>query len=192
VRFEAESSYWAKRYRMSLAELKHLNPSLYNNPSPKIGTYLVVRIALGLYDKPAPAGKLPIYDRPLLRWPARGPVSSPFGKRGKRMHEGIDIAAAPGSEVRAAGDGYVLYARYHRDYGNMVIIRHESGLLTVYAHHKKNVVHVGQIVRRGQLLAYVGSTGRSTGPHLHFEVRNGRVPYNPLWYLWVPKQRKRP
>ncbi len=119
-----------------------------------------------------------------LRWPASGSVTSGFGLRGSRMHDGIDIGAKPGSPVVAAAGGTVVYSDNRLSgYGNLIIIRHRKNLFTAYAHNQVNLVHQGEAVRSGQIIAKVGNTGRATGPHLHFEVRRGTTPVDPLLYL---------
>ena len=118
-------------------------------------------------------------------WPTQGYVSSPYGLRfgGTEFHQGIDIAAEMGTPIVAAADGVVTAAGWNGGYGNMVDIDHGSGVVTRYGHASAVAVTVGQQVRRGQVIAYVGSTGRSTGPHLHYEVRVGGQPVNPAAYL---------
>ncbi|MBC7792608.1 MAG: peptidoglycan DD-metalloendopeptidase family protein [Clostridia bacterium] len=116
-------------------------------------------------------------------WPVEGILTSRFGKRDGKTHDGIDIGAPSGSKVRAAADGDVIYADSHAGYGNLVLIRHARGLVTVYAHNSKVLVNKGQRVKAGQTIAAVGSTGHSTGPHLHFEVRRGVQAENPLGLL---------
>lgn len=118
--------------------------------------------------------------------PSAGRITSRFGMRYHpllhytRMHTGCDFGAPYGSPICAAADGVVIHASYMRGYGNTVIIEHGGGISTVYGHASRLYVRSGQSVRRGQRIAAVGSTGLSTGPHLHFEVRvNGR-PVNPL------------
>src|SRR5690606_32827006 len=99
-------------------------------------------------------------------------VSSQFGPRGRRHHDGIDIPAPSGTPVVAVDHGVVVYSGNGiRGYGNMVVLNHGENVFTVYAHHKKNLVKKGERVKRGQTIAQVGNTGRSTGPHLHFEIR---------------------
>jgi murein DD-endopeptidase MepM/ murein hydrolase activator NlpD len=98
----------------------------------------------------------------------------------------VDIAAPEGTEVRAAEAGTVLHAGALRGYGNVVILDHGGGLRTVYAHNRENLVRAGARVGRGQTIARVGQTGRATGPHLHFEVREDEIPADPLRYLEVP------
>ncbi len=113
-----------------------------------------------------------------------GRISSGFGMRNGRMHEGVDLVAPKGSKVVAADDGKVVYSdNTIRGYGNMIIIKHAGNLSTVYAHNSKNLVHTGEIVKRGQKIAEVGMTGRATAPHVHFEVRVGEKPVDPKYYL---------
>jgi murein DD-endopeptidase MepM/ murein hydrolase activator NlpD len=120
-----------------------------------------------------------------LRWPLAKPVlTSLFGKRWGRDHEGIDMGAPNGTPVLAAADGEVVYAGDRvRGYGNMVVLQHAGDLLTVYAHNSLLLVHVGDRIVVGQEIARVGSTGRSTGTHLHFEVRRKEEPQDPLQFL---------
>ena len=124
----------------------------------------------------------------LLRWPVeRGKLSSRFGPRGKRPHEGIDIAAPEGSAIFAALAGKVIYAGSKlRGYGNIIILRHKNDLVTVYAHNKRNLVREGMRVERGQIIAEVGQSGKATAPHVHFEVRKGETPLDPLRFVSPP------
>lgn len=118
------------------------------------------------------------------KWPVAGTISSYFGKRGNRPHEGIDIAADRGTPIGSARPGHVIYSGNGiRGYGNLVIVRHADNFTTVYAHLNRIQVRRGQFVRLGQRLGTVGRTGRASGYHLHFEIRNNRVPVNPLLYL---------
>ena len=118
-------------------------------------------------------------------WPAAGYVSSPYGLRfdGTEFHQGIDIAADMGAPIVATADGVVTAAGWNGGYGNMVDVDHGGGIVTRYGHASAVAVTVGQQVRRGEVIAYVGSTGRSTGPHVHYEVRVNGVPVNPAGYL---------
>ncbi|MCD6169168.1 MAG: M23 family metallopeptidase [Candidatus Latescibacteria bacterium] len=119
-------------------------------------------------------------------WPTQGRVSSEFGEyrglMGKR-HEGIDIAAASGTPVRATADGKVLFAGWTDDLGNLVIIKHGGRYFTRYGHNDKVYVKEGQLVKRGQVIATVGSSGHSTAPHLHYEVWEDAKPVNPRRFL---------
>jgi murein DD-endopeptidase MepM/ murein hydrolase activator NlpD len=118
-----------------------------------------------------------------LMWPVSGPVTSPFGWRWGRMHEGIDIAVPTGTPVRAAASGRVIIAGWMGGYGNLVVIDHGGGLSTAYGHNSSFAVGAGASVSQGQVVAYAGSTGNSTGPHVHFEVRVNGAPVDPLGYL---------
>ena len=118
-----------------------------------------------------------------LIWPCDGVVVSGFGMRWGRMHEGIDIGCAYGTPNRAAAGGTVIYAGWLGGYGNLVVVDHGNGLSTAYAHASSILVSVGQSVSQGQTVSLVGSTGNSTGPHLHFEVRVNGVAVDPLPYL---------
>ena len=119
----------------------------------------------------------------VLGWPVSGPVTSGFGLRWGRMHEGIDIAVSLGTPVRAAAAGAVIYADWLGGYGNLVVVDHGGGLSTAYAHNTSFAVSVGQAVAAGQVLSYSGSTGNSSGPHVHFEVRVNGNAVDPLGYL---------
>jgi len=122
-------------------------------------------------------------------WPAAGKISSGFGMRehprygDRRMHTGIDITLPRGTPLHATADGVVSFADRSGGNGNIVVIEHGHGLTTVYAHNTRNSVKAGQTVQRGEVIAYSGSTGMSTGPHVHYEVwRNGQS-VNPQPYL---------
>jgi murein DD-endopeptidase MepM/ murein hydrolase activator NlpD len=122
-------------------------------------------------------------------WPVTGWVSSPFGGRispvnGKtQFHEGMDIASQIGTPVVAPADGMVIKAGFETGYGNVVEISHGYGLKTVFGHNSRLNVKPGQHVKRGDIISYVGDTGASTGPHLHYEVRVNDLPVNPARYL---------
>jgi murein DD-endopeptidase MepM/ murein hydrolase activator NlpD len=116
-------------------------------------------------------------------WPVLGPVTSPFGWRWGRMHEGIDIGVPSGTPIRAAASGTVIYAGWLGGYGNLTVIDHGGGVATAYGHQSGLAAGNGASVAQGQVIGYVGSTGHSTGPHLHFEVRVNGVPQDPLGYL---------
>lgn len=116
-------------------------------------------------------------------WPVEGRFSSRFGRRGRRVHEGIDITAKPGTPVYAAEAGRVIESGWLGDYGRIVIVKHAGRYSTVYAHNRRNRVRVGAFVEKGQRIADVGSSGNASGPHLHFEIRRDRRPEDPLLYL---------
>ena len=116
-------------------------------------------------------------------WPCDGVVVSGFGMRWGRMHEGIDIGCAYGTPNRAAAAGTVIYSGWLGGYGNLIVVDHGNGLSTAYAHASTLVVGVGQTVSQGETVSLVGSTGNSSGPHLHFEVRVNGSAVDPLLYL---------
>ena len=118
-----------------------------------------------------------------LIWPVNGPVTSPFGMRWGRLHSGIDIGVPYGTPIHAAAAGRVVLAGWVGGYGNYTCIDHGGGLATCYAHQSSIAVSVGQSAAQGQVIGYVGNTGHSFGPHLHFEVRINGVPVDPLGYL---------
>lgn len=117
-----------------------------------------------------------------LQWPVTGTITSRFG--GRRRHTGLDIAAPRNTPVLAAADGEVTYSGNGlRGYGNLVVIDHGQGVVTLYAHNRRNLVRKGDRVRRGERIARVGSTGHSTGPHVHFEVQIDGRRVDPQQYL---------
>jgi len=122
-------------------------------------------------------------------WPVRGWITSSFGQRispftGRlQMHEGLDIAARPGTPVKASAEGVVIYSGWKSDFGKLVTVDHGYGYRTRYGHMSKIYVKNGQRVKRGDTLGAVGNTGRSTGPHLHYEVKVRGLPVNPKTYL---------
>ena len=118
-----------------------------------------------------------------LIWPVNGTVSSGFGQRWGRLHAGVDIPVPVGTPVRAAASGNVIIAGPTGGYGNYICISHGGGLSTCYAHNNSIGVSQGQSVKQGQIIAQSGNTGNSTGPHMHFEVRQGGSPVDPMGYL---------
>ena len=120
------------------------------------------------------------------QWPVYGRISSRYGYRvypWRGFHTGIDISAKYGSPVRATADGVVSYAGWRQGYGKTVIIKHGYGKTTLFGHNSRYVVKAGQKVKKGQIICYVGNTGHSTGPHVHYEVRRAGRPVNPISYL---------
>ena len=135
---------------------------------------------------PLPAGPLPSPSAAGFIWPVEGTLTSGFGYRWGRMHEGIDISVPEGTPIRAAADGTVILMQSEYEsggYGNYTCIDHGGGLSTCYAHQSSFAVSVGASVNQGDLIGYSGNTGHSTGPHLHFEVRVNGAPTDPLGYL---------
>jgi murein DD-endopeptidase MepM/ murein hydrolase activator NlpD len=122
-------------------------------------------------------------DHGRFSWPVDGKITSLFGIRNGRRHDGIDLSAKTGTPIKAAGPGKVVFSGRMKGYGNLIIIRHRDDFFTVYAHNDKNKVGKGDNVKDRQTIATVGRTGRATGPHLHFEVRHGQKARNPLFFL---------
>ncbi|MBX6422140.1 peptidoglycan DD-metalloendopeptidase family protein [Thermosulfurimonas sp. F29] len=134
---------------------------------------------------------LGVLSRVPIGRPCPGYISSGFGRRrdpftGKpAFHTGIDLVSYPGTPVRSTADGKVVYAGRHSGYGKVVVIRHGYGYSTLYGHLQKITVRAGQKVKRGQIIGYLGNTGRSTGPHLHYEVRRYGRYLNPYRYIRI-------
>lgn len=130
-----------------------------------------------------PEGKI-VIEKDRFSWPVHGVMESAFGPRGGGRHDGIDISAKEGTPVKAADNGEVVYvSSSFRGYGNIVILKHKDDFYTVYAHNEENLVKTGESVKKGEVIAKVGSTGNATGSHLHFEVRQGKIVRNPLFFL---------
>ena len=133
--------------------------------------------------------KRSLYASTPSTWPVRGWITSPFGVRISpfsgipTFHEGVDIASQTGTPVMATADGVVVKAGFSTGYGNMVEISHGYGLKTIFGHNSRLNVKAGQRIRRGEVISYVGDTGSSTGPHLHYEVRINGLPVNPTKYM---------
>jgi lipoprotein NlpD len=117
-------------------------------------------------------------------WPVRGKIFSRFEQTKERKHDGIDISAPEGTPIKASAGGRVIYSGSGiRDYGNIIIIKHSENYFSVYAHNRENHVLEGDIVKQGQIIGKVGQTGKASGPHLHFEIRKGKTPIDPLKLL---------
>lgn len=173
----------AKRYGVTVESLAAVN-NLANPNRIVVGQELLIPPtgggAPGASVRMGAAGPWSRFSR----WPVSGTVSSGFGMRNGSQHQGIDIAAPHGSPVRAVAAGKVVYADWAGSYGLLVTIDHGGGIETRYAHASRIDVKPGDQVAAGQVIARVGSTGRSTGPHLHFEVRVNGEPVDPL--RWLP------
>jgi murein DD-endopeptidase MepM/ murein hydrolase activator NlpD len=122
-------------------------------------------------------------------WPVRGWITSRFGNRqspffeGVTFHQGLDIANELGTSVKAPADGVVVFSGWQGSYGKLIVLDHGYGYSTRYGHLQRTLVNVGQRIKRGQVIAFLGDTGRSTAPHLHFEIRVQGMPVDPLKYL---------
>lgn len=167
------------RYNVDLDVIARCN-NITNSDMVFAGKQITIPVGSKQPVRAVTAGSLSVGQLP---WPVTGWVSSPFGMRDGRMHEGIDIAAGTGEPIIAVRGGKVIFAGTQDGYGLTVIIDHGNGFSTLYAHCSELLVKTGERVASGQLIARVGSTGRSTGPHLHLEVRLDGVPHDPMTYL---------
>lgn len=150
------------------------------NAQPEIAQRVIVYAR----PKPTPTWRPPPTGPVRFRWPLSAPITSGFGMRGGRPHEGVDLGAPTGRAIRAAARGRITIRGVVGGYGNLIEVRHANGFTTRYAHQSRFGRHRrGASVSKGALIGYVGSTGRSTGPHLHFEIRRNGVARNPLPYL---------
>lgn len=177
-------SVWsiARAYQVKTQDIVEAN-DLKDPSALRVGQQLVIpgaqAVAAQRYQLVGANGQL----RRAFDWPARARISSRFGARWGSMHYGLDIAVPVGTPVRAAADGRVTWSGPRGSYGNLVIIDHGQKVETRYAHNSRLVVKAGDTVKRGQIIAYSGNTGRSTGPHVHFEIRYRGTPVDPEKYL---------
>ncbi|MGH7798322.1 MAG: peptidoglycan DD-metalloendopeptidase family protein [Candidatus Binatia bacterium] len=178
-------------YEVSSAELARVN-GIRDTRQIRVGQRLFIpgatrQLPVEIVTGDATVGRaappLPHGETASFLWPVSGSINSGFGPRGSSFHDGLDIAAPEGTPIRAVEHGEVIYSDRLRGYGNMVIIRHSGGLVSVYAHNQINLVSDGQQVARGEIIARVGNTGRVTGPHLHFEIRKNNIAQDPMLYL---------
>jgi murein DD-endopeptidase MepM/ murein hydrolase activator NlpD len=196
----------ASRHRVTMGALLAAN-RLESASVLRVGQRLVIpggspAIARARRTPPAPAARRPALPprtlvlalpdfselTPPFAWPTDGRVSSTFGRRRAGWHRGIDIEADLGTPVAASAAGTVVLSGYETRYGRVVKIEHLNGFMTVYAHNDHNLVEAGERVRLGQLIAAVGRTGRATAHHVHFEIRQAGLAYNPLYMLpWPPR-----
>ncbi len=177
-------SVWsiARAYQVKTQDIIEAN-DLSDPSALRVGQQLVIpgaqAVAAQRYQLVGANGQL----RRAFDWPARARISSRFGARWGSMHYGLDIAVPVGTPIRAAADGRVTWSGPRGSYGNLVIIDHGQKVETRYAHNSRLAVKAGETVKRGQIIAYSGNTGRSTGPHLHFEIRYRGTPVDPEKYL---------
>lgn len=186
----------SREYGIGVAALKEANPNLKSR-ALRVGAKVYLpfetteewkrQYSFSEYRKASYSRGPSAYEDPsdsTFVWPLKGVLSSGFGWRRGRRHHGIDIAAPKGKPIRAARGGHVVYAGSGiSGYGNLIVIRHMGSYATVYGHLSKIQVERGQFVPKGEVIGLVGSTGHSTNPHLHFEIREGRLPVDPLLYL---------
>jgi len=182
-RVKAGESMWkiARMYQVSLDQLIAANIQIKNPSLLRVGEMIKIPSPSGLTT---PAMAQPSRGfRGLFAWPVFGKITSGYGWRKGEFHHGLDIACSVGTPVRAAQAGVVVFSGSKSVYGKTVIIRHTNGMETLYAHNSKNMVKAGQEVKKGQVIALVGVTGRTTGPHLHFQINYNGETLNPIEYL---------
>lgn len=171
----------AKDYKVDVDLLQQVN-KITKPEQLQIGTRITIPL-----DNSSQADNVRLASRnreSSFLWPVSGTITSRFGPRGRGFHHGLDIAAKSGTPVKAIEAGKVVFSGYKNwVYGNAVIIDHGGGIKSMYAHNRKNLVEEGDWIKVGQTIAEVGSTGRSTGPHVHLEVHVEDVPVNPITYL---------
>lgn len=191
----------AKKYNVSEKAIRMAN-GLKDKDQPKVGQELFLPGASqslvayrgsagsGGVSKKAPAvAKSPSRSSVSFGWPVPRDISSPFGwrihpiRKTRRFHSGIDIRAPRNTPIRAARDGQVIFAGWMNGYGRSVVIRHDSAYTTLYTHAQTLRVKKGAYVKKGTIIATVGTSGRTTGPHTHFEIRYNNKPTNPMNYL---------
>lgn len=176
----------AKTYSVNLqtlAEINNIDEPAQITVGQKLfipGATKVKQIIVDLKDTSPPQIIIKKND---FIWPVQGKVVSRFGVQDGLRYEGIDIAAPLGTPVKAAREGVVVYEGSLKGYGNLLIIKHENDFKTVYAYNDKNLVSVGQKVKRGDSIAKVGNTGRYPDPRLHFQIRDKDQARNPLFFL---------
>lgn len=173
----------AKRFQVDLEVLMAVN-EIINPDRIFVGQKLII---------PAPANAVPVMASlkrttvsrggHTFTWPVEGRITSPYGPRGGAFHYGVDIAAPQGTPVLAAMSGIISFAGWKGSFGNLVAIDHGNGMETLYAHNAKLLVNEGEYVLKGQVIARVGSTGRTTGPHVHLELKKDGRNVDPLPYL---------
>jgi murein DD-endopeptidase MepM/ murein hydrolase activator NlpD len=156
------------------------------SPPPPVGGRTFASLVNAVFEPGAPAASLSAAP---MRWPVAGTITSPFGERknpmgsGDDFHPGLDIAADEGTPIAAAAGGRVISVGPDAGYGNLVVVDDGNGMTTRYAHCSQIYVRVGDVISAGRTIAAVGSTGHSTGPHLHFEVRVNDRPVDPAAFL---------
>lgn len=178
----------SQSYGTTVAELARAN-RLRDPTALKVGQRLIVPDR-DPRSVPAPAERWTRSDprgrtgKNDFSWPLDGQLTSRYGFRGGAHHDGLDIAAPPGTRIHAAESGRVVHSGNGLSgYGNLIIVKHAGNYSSVYAHNRTNLVRVGEFVDKGEVIGEVGRTGRTSAPHLHFEIRRDGKPLDPLEYL---------
>ncbi|KUG03408.1 membrane protein [hydrocarbon metagenome] len=173
----------AFKYDVSVNELSRVNPGINPN-NLKIGEKVAVPDSTSVSVAAIQPSRSYIGSTSLMMaWPIMGSITSAFGWRTSGFHHGVDIAGDVGDPIKAAAAGKVAFVGNQAVYGKTVVIEHPDGKETVYAHCQKMLVNKNEYVVKGQTIATIGMTGRTTGPHVHFEVKTNGEAENPLKYL---------
>jgi len=177
-------SLWAisRKYDTSIGEIVWAN-ELKNPDSLNIGQELIIPNVRQVTSKAVIASAQTGAKGMRFIWPVKGQISSPFGNRKDGFHYGLDIACPIGRTIQAAESGKVDFVGWLQGYGRTVLLKHGNGIKTRYAHTSKILVNKGETVNKGQKIAEIGNSGRSTGPHLHFEIIIDGKPRDPMNYL---------
>ncbi len=174
----------AAKYSVSRLEIQKAN-GIYDPRDLDVGMRIVIPGSRKKIVPPAIKPQKYVGRSINLIWPSKGIISSGYGKRHGRMHSGIDITRDGGRDIKAAASGVVEFSGSQKGYGKTIIINHGKGIRTLYAHNEKLYVKKGIRVKQGTIIAKMGSTGTSSGIHLHFEVRINKKTENPLRFLPV-------
>lgn len=172
----------AKTYDVSLEDIIEVN-NISDPAQVKIGDKILIPGRYEILPVVPYEKETQIVKENEFIWPLQGRITSFFGARGHRRHDGIDIAVPTGTAVKASRSGKVVMAKRRGGYGKFVEIAHGGGYTTRYGHNSKLLVKQGEKVKQGEVIAKSGSTGHSTGPHLHYEIRRKNKPQDPLYYL---------
>ena len=189
-------TFWriCKTYGVDMNEVARIN-GIKDKTKIEVGQRIFIPgvrrvLKVDIYVEDVTAGKQATavrYEKGRFIWPVEGQVTATFSANAtaeKRRHDGIDISAMVGTLVRAADSGKVVYSdNKMRGYGNLIIIEHQAHFFTIYAHNEENLVKEEVLVKRGDAIARIGKTGSATGPHLHFEIRKGSNPLDPMRFL---------
>ncbi|MGI6551214.1 MAG: peptidoglycan DD-metalloendopeptidase family protein [Syntrophomonadales bacterium] len=182
-RVKSGDSLWriARMYQVSVSQLTAANKEIKDPSKLRIGQMINIPSQVNMTTATAAQPSRSINS--LFAWPVFGKISSGYGWRKGEFHHGLDIACPVGTPIRAAAAGRVTFVGNRSVYGKTVVVQHANGAETLYAHTSSNLVKVGQQVKKGQVIALVGVTGRTTGPHLHFQINYNDKTLNPLEYL---------
>ncbi len=197
IRTQKENGHWyqlkkgdtidnvAQKFSLDPLEIQREN-QIYDTDDVTIGMKIFIPGVRKIESEKTEVGRITRRsDASPMVWPSQGTLSSGYGMRHGRMHQGVDLTRDKGKDIVAAGSGTIKFAGNKEGFGKTIIIDHGNGLSTLYAHSEKLYVSKGEKVKQGKLISKMGSTGKSTGIHLHFEIHKNGIPQNPLRYLAI-------